>query len=211
MKKVVVGKRMTKADLILNVLFALFWLGGPYILLGIFFKNFHGLQLVKSSILFFILTLPLFIFMFYRFLTDIIMLQYLEVTEERLIFNEVSNRQAATEEAIAILRGCHYQPSITIELKDIISVKISCRRSLGVRGLPRVVLILECLLQDGSEVRIVPTNMASKKGDYYRVVELMEACGVYISDPYELKPALEGDNIYFQEYVLKHHKGESTL
>lgn len=211
MKNFTIGVKMTKKKIISRIAITLILFIFCYYLIwnsivGMIFRVISG----NGLLLYILLTFPVLLVILYAYLTDIIIEQYIEVTEDYLIFNEVANRKEAMTELKALFTNEVYRPSFYVKLSDIVCVQLGCHKiNKGFRGIhPLVLLDIKCLLRDGTRFKIIPSCLISKEGDYEKLLHLLENEGIYISDPYEIRPALAKDNVYFQEYVLNNDKGE---
>ncbi len=133
--------------------------------------------------------------------------QYLELTDDALMFNKIISKRQILDEIIYVLEYENAQPTVKIPLYNLISLKLDYRT--GLKGMfpaglhPQAVLLFICVLNDGTTVSMFFDDIISASGQFEELLQALENKGVYILDPDNIRPALEKDNIYFQEYILK--------
>lgn len=90
-----------------------------------------------------------------------------------------------------------------IPLSNVESVRLNYMitgRTLSYQFMGRR-LLMYVKKKSGGEIQVIPENLASEAGDYRRAVDFLEAHGIMVDDPHQLKPGLDKNNIEFASYI----------
>ncbi len=201
METLLIGKKMTKKRVIkqtlVMVLLMMYW--SIAILL---FKKFGW---INNDLLFYVFCLIFVIVILFSSLS-IVRGSYIEVTNTHLAFNEAIQTQQVYSEVYALFFSKYYRPSIYIDLNGIRAIQLNYKKVLVMQR-KTYLLSLKCLLNDGTIITITPKGIVSKSGDYLKLIELLEKNNIPVYDPHHLKQGLEGENLYFQNYVQTLERG----
>lgn len=203
MKKILLGKKLSKKMIVLNFFIVLFifteLLVGTMRLFIPWFPNY------LSMYIFYIVIIVIVGFIAMNMLPC----SYLEVTEDYLAFNEALKNKELFKEINAVMTSKHYLPSVYIQMDSLRAVQLNYQKVL-IWALPTYLFTMKCLLSDGTIITITPRDIATNQGDYLKVITLLEECGVSVHDPYHLKVGLTKGAVHFQEYVKQLEKGDDT-
>ena len=199
-------KRIIKVGVILFTFSTLCLLAMCFTFTGTFF---YWLNIDKKYgfLISFIFLLPIYSIYFYNLTKFYLSMQYLEITNGKIIFNKSKSKREIFDEIKVVWRDKSYCPDIQFELSDIISLQIKSYLGLT-SGRRNANVAFQFILKDGLIISIIPKDLKSQKGQFARFVDILENEGIYIIDPHGLREVLENDIVVIKDYIIKNHKGE---
>ena len=199
-------KRIIKVGVMLLVFVTLCLLAMCFTFTGTFF---YWLNIDKKYGFFIslIILFPIYAIYFYNLTKFYLSMQYLEITNGKIIFNKSKSKREIFDEIKLVWQDKSYCPDIQFNLSNVISVQIN--RYLGLTsGRRNANVAFQFILKDGQMITIIPKYLKSQKGQFARFVDILENQGIYIIDPHGLREVLENDIVAIKDYIIKNHKGE---
>lgn len=197
-KKILIGEKMTKKEVVKNyLLLSFFGIIGIVGYLGTVSKylklSFHT-DMVISIVIFVIIMM---------FLTPIIGTnEVLEFTDYNLNYYHIRGYFNQFREVIRILKNGREVADICVKTTDIAKLNLSYVSHMMGWAQKGYQLKLIFLLKDGTTFSIFPTTIAQmEKGDYESALQLLERNNVEIIDKLNIRPVLSQNSYVFQQYI----------
>ena len=197
-QKIVIGKKITKVDVIKSfVITNIYALILVVVLTGMIFPAFNIKQEIKI-----VLIILLFIIVWIFIIPVIGSTQRLEVSNESIKYYHVKGMWNQFKEIIHVFNNREEKPIFNIPLNQIKNTTISYRLTLGGYGLKGYTIVLTFLLKDYSVVRFVPFNTINGENKLYLdILKCLQENGIMIIDQYKLMDKLNLSNQEMLNYI----------
>lgn len=192
-KKIVIGKKLTRSDIlqgfIITNIYALILL---IILAIMIFPIFDVSPQIKT-----ILIIVLVLIVWMSILPIIGSTQRLEVSDEGVKYYYVEGALNQFKEIFHVLFNNEEKPDFNLPLNKIKIVTLSYRSTLSGFGLKGYSIILKFLLEDNNIIKFIPYNVVDEGNNdklYSDLLDYLQKMGIIVVDPYELKNKLKSNN-----------------
>lgn len=197
--KKIIGMKMGKKGVFVNILilliYTIVWIFlGIYLCIGNFMQLSNTTKMILSIFMIFILLLLQ--------LPMISATQRIEYSPQVIELYHVKGFIRQFKEVINILMGKSDQPTLSILVEEIDTVKLSYRYTYGGYGVKGYALVLLFWMKNGTLITLSPENMLRpQNGAYLNLINMLEHLHIKIVDDFQLKDGLVKDSQYFQNYI----------
>lgn len=197
-KKIVIGCKMTKKGILVNVLLLSFYgFFGVFGYLGNISPHLNLSPNMDKLVCVLIFIIILF------FLTSLSGAnEIMEFSRQQICYYYAQGFINQWQEVIRILCNKPAKPTISIHTADISKLNLSYTSHMYGWGLKGYRLKITVLLKDGTVFSFFPVSINQmEKGDYEAVLKLLEDNGIAIVDRYSLRNVLNKNSRIFYQYI----------